>query len=531
MGNVFSSLFWNKSIPNQQPIAPQQPASDLSSHATSSSTEPCPECQDPARLVHREVRKVPTSYTISFSYDYGRRVGAKEAEAVAEKKYADLSAKSLAGERRVLAQQRKDVDKQRRDLDVQKKGLDEQKRELENMMAAHQAELASTKALAKREADGARMATRKLHVTLEQERHKMDEKLNMIAIRHSEEKRRTRLEQEQRIARLQDDLAKLNAQNDKELLVNTLNRGAARRCYDAESDELRAHVNVLEERLQSSEAELKMARMILDARSANQQEHITTGSLPGRPYDQGHGSQLLAKQNDEPRAHVNVLKEKLQAAEAELKMTRMNLAAQLQMRGLPANQQEQTWTGSQRMFSPDASVLLIKRNEELQQLQAKIAWLTTLIRGLQFSLCNHRPERQLDDIRAAIARAAAALTPPPPPPPPPPPMSPFYPAPSLPSDPSQVPPQGSFATPLSYVQQVYPLTGHRSPAHIAGQPPHPPVPNSVNQSLPNGHTTNNPIPNAWTRNETSTSGWDQGWVNSIPSGNDPELQTQSIPTG
>ncbi|KAL8667271.1 MAG: hypothetical protein Q9202_000844 [Teloschistes flavicans] len=432
MGNASSSLRSNGSDTDQGQITPESPASNLSSITTSCSTEPRQEAEVLTPLIYRVSKSVPSSNTISFAYDYGRRMGAKDAKMAAEKKYADLSATVFAEQKRDLEQQQRDLDRERKAVDVQKKDLDQQKKDLDQQKqrheiekVAHEGELANQNAVSRRQIESARLATLKLQTTLEEEGHKSHEKLKAVTIRHTEEKKKIWAKCEREIALLQADLNNLNAQRDQEHRVSNLEWGLAGRHGDAHLDELRGHVLALEEKLQSTEAELNM--------------------------------------------------------------TRTALAAQSQAWRSCTNKLEPTATDDQ-----GTSQLLKEHKDKLQQLEATTAWLTVLMRGLYFSLSNHARERQLEVVKADIARAAAALTPP---------MAPLCPFPLPPDYASQVSAPGSSATPLSDFQQSYPLTGYRASSDTTSRPSPPPDLHGGSQQMPSGHTGSNPVSNAWARHE------------------------------
>ncbi|KAI4251561.1 MAG: hypothetical protein LQ352_004774 [Teloschistes flavicans] len=425
MGNASSSLRSNGSDTDQGEITPESPASNLSSITTSCSTEPQQEAEALTPLIYRVSKSVPSSNTISFAYDYGRRLGAKNAKMAAEKNYADLSATVFAEQKRDLEQQKRDLDRERKAVDVQKKDLDQQKQRHEIEKVAHEGELANQNAVSRRQIESARSATLKLQTTLEEEGHKSHEKLKAVTIRHTEEKKKIRAECERTIAQLQADLNNLNAQRDQEDRVNNQEWGPAGRHGDAHLDELRGHVLALEERLQSTEAELNM--------------------------------------------------------------TQITLAAQSQAWRSCTNKLEPTATDDQ-----GTSQLLKEHKDKLQQLEATTAWLTVLMRGLHFSLSNQARERQLEVVKATIARAAAALAPP---------MAPLCPFPLPPDYASQVSAQGSSATPLSDFQQSYPLTGYRASSDTTSRPSPPPDLHGGSQQMPSGHTGSNPVSNAWARHE------------------------------
>ncbi|KAL9585688.1 MAG: hypothetical protein Q9212_001384 [Teloschistes hypoglaucus] len=452
MGNAVSSLHSNLLEADEHEIMPQSPASNSSSITTLCSSKPSQEADELTPLNDRVPNFVPSSNTVSFAYDYGRRLGARlgaqEAKVAAEKKYADLSATFVANQKRELGHQKRGLEKERKALDVRKKDLDEEKERYEKDKAAHEVELAKQNAVTKRQIESARSATLKLQTTLEEEGHKTNEKLKAVTIRHTEEKKKIRMECEQKIAQLQADLNMLAAQRDKELRVNLLNWGPTGRHGAAELEELRGHVNALEEKLQSSEAELKMTRMTLAAQSQAR-----------RP------STWLV----EPRA-----------------------------------------TGGQ--FDQGKSQLLKEQEEELRVLRAKLAWLTSLIRGLHFSLLNHAPGRQLEDVKAAIIRAAIAVGPP---------MAPLSPFPSPPRHRSHVSAHSGSAVPLPYIQQYYPLTGYHAPLKTTFWPPPPPqlVLDGANRQMPSGDV----------RREVPMSQWNLDGANYVHAGKDVQLQSQTLP--
>ncbi|KAI4202817.1 MAG: hypothetical protein LQ350_002315 [Teloschistes chrysophthalmus] len=465
MGNVLSSLRWNRSEADEPEITLQSPASNSSSITTLCSSKPPQEADELSPLIDGVPKFMPSSNTTSFAYDYGRRLGAKEAKVAAEKKYADMSAKLLANQKRELDQQKRDLDKERKAVDVLRKDLDEEKDRYENDKAAHEVELAKQNAVTKRQIESARLATLKLQTTLEEEGHKTNEKLKAVTIRHTEEKKKIRMECEQKIAQLQADLNIRTAQRNKELRVNLLDWGPTIRHGAAELEELRGHVNALEEKLQSSEAELKMTRMNLAAQSqaarpsSNQPGLMAVGGqrIPEQPYDQGI-SQLLKEQG-----------------------------------------------------------------KELLLLRAKLAWLTSVIRGLHFSLSNHAPGRQLEDVKAAIIRAAIAVGPP---------MAPLCPFPSPPRHHrSQATAQAGSAAPLPYIQQFYPMTGYRaSPNTSFRPPPPPPIIDGANQQMPSGHVRSDLVSNAWVRHDVPMSQWNSDGANHVYAGKGVQLQSQTIPS-
>ncbi|KAL9589461.1 MAG: hypothetical protein Q9203_001754 [Teloschistes exilis] len=458
MGNALSSLPSNKSEADEHEITLlQSPASNSGSITTLCSPKPPQKADELIPLTDRVSKSVPSSNTISFAYDYGRRFGAKEAQMAAEKNHAAMSAKLLADQKWELGQQERDLDKERQAVDMRKKDLDAEKERYENDKTAHEVELAKQNAVTKRQIESARSATLRLQTTLEEEGHKTNEKLLAVTIRHTEEKKKIRMECEQKIAQLQADMNKLAAQREEELRVNLLNWGPAGRHGTAELEELRGHVNALEESLQSSEAELKM--------------------------------------------------------------TRMNLAAQLQARRPSTNQLESMATGGQRHpeqpYDQGMSQLLKEQEEELLVLRAKVAWLTSLIRDLHFSLSNHAPGRQLEDIKAAITRAAIAVGPP---------MVPLCPYPPPPCRGSQVPAQRGSPAPFPHVQQRYSLMGYRALPKTTFRPP-PPPPSVVNQQMPSGHFRSYSIPNPGVHHQVHISQWNLDGANHGYAGEDVQLQT------
>lgn len=160
----------------------------------------------------------------SYIYNRGRQSGSHETEAALRQQHEELDRKFLA-----------DLERER----------DQQKRAVDKMKIDHRAEVTSRSLAETQHVEGARLATRKYQVALENEREQSARKLRALASIHEQERGQMKEEHDYKVNHLYEKIGRLVAEK-------TEGQETMRQEYAAELEQKQAYIEYLEQKLHAA---------------------------------------------------------------------------------------------------------------------------------------------------------------------------------------------------------------------------------------------------------------------------------------